>query len=182
MLQMAKRSVPSDAISFGTNEKDYLEPLMDPIADDVPRRHVKAPHRTLPTVLLTFAAILLFVGGMVMIGRPYADPCEGFEFTVCGYTGCYTVTQFFGTLFAMFALPAVLIPIGLLPQVRPVPRFHSYLLKYFILNRFVDMLLIVVVCRALGAAVVVVCVLSPLWLQSLSLAPVCLLLTPLVIL
>lgn len=115
-LEMQNRSIPSDIHSFGT-EKDSLEaPLIDPVSD-VPRSPVKAPHRVLPALLCVVAGIMVFVGGLYMQGRPYADPCVGFEFTICEYTGCYTAKEFFGTLFAILAIPGTLIPIGNFAQV-----------------------------------------------------------------
>jgi hypothetical protein len=74
------------------------------------------------------AGIMVFIGGLYMQGRPYADPCVGFEFTICEYTGCYTAKEFFGTLFAILAIPGTLIPIGNFAQVRLPPLSGASLL------------------------------------------------------
>lgn len=118
-VEMHSRSVPSDVLSFGTADKDSMDaPLLNPVGEDSPRRHLKSPHFVIPSLVGAVSCALLFCTGMVMTGRPYAEPCVGYQYTVCQYTGCYTVGQFFGTLFAIVAIPPALLALGWLPQVR----------------------------------------------------------------
>lgn len=117
MYAMHTRSLPSgDVLSFGTDKDSLDAPLVDPVSDE-PRRPVKAPHRVLPSLAFAIVGLCVFVGGLFMMGRPDADPCPGFEYTVCQYTGCFTAVQFFGAIFAIIGLPATVLPLGFLPQV-----------------------------------------------------------------
>lgn len=51
-------------------------------------RVIKPPFsRVYAAAGLAVASIVWFVIGLAMTGRPYADPCSGFAFSVCGYTG-----------------------------------------------------------------------------------------------
>lgn len=113
MLQM--KSIPSDLHSFGPELDSSEVPLLNPMEEV--RQRVIAPHDVLAAVGAVVASVVLFIVGAVMTGRPYGDPCEGFEFTICSYTGCYTATQFFGTLFVMAAIPLTCLALGWLPQV-----------------------------------------------------------------